>query len=210
MGPFLFLCKFYLLFPHPWYFLVFIRFYYINWLDGQKTKPALVLTPHMVRYVPLCQKLSHGKIRILAIFILLRVWTLYKFLFLVHNFLFLNTGNSFAEKTCNSQIILFLLPNINDKLLLAFTISHLAAKPAYGIYSIAILDVYKLNLESLASQQIVLFYHSLCNHIEEMKYYYFEILIWFKISFLSVLPPLSWRWVYMVATAFLIHEHQYY
>jgi hypothetical protein len=62
----------------------------------------------------------------------------------------------------------------------------------------------------LASQQIVLFYHSLCNHIEEMKYYYFEILIWFKISFLSVLPPLSWRWVYMVATAFLIHEHQYY
>jgi len=208
MGPFLFLCKFYLPFPHPWYFLVFIRFYYINWLDGQKTKPAFVLTPHMVRYVPLCQKLGHGKIRILAMFILLRVRTLYKFLFLVHNFLFLNTGISFAEKTCNSQIILFLLPNINDKLLLAFTISHLAAKPAYSIYSIAILDVYKLNLESLASQQILLFYHSLCNHIKEMKYYYFEILIWLKISFLSVLPPSSRRWVYMVATAFLVHEHQ--
>ncbi len=173
MGPFLFLCKFYLLFPHPWYFLVFIRFYCINWLDRQKTKPAFVLTPHMVRYVPLSQKLGHGKICILAIFILLRVWTLYKFLFLVHNFLFLITGNFFAENPCNSQIILFLLPNINDKLLLAFIISHLAAKPAYGIYSIANLDVYKFNLESLPSQQIVLFYHSLCNHIKEMKYYYY-------------------------------------
>ncbi len=178
MGPFLFLCKFYRLFPHPWYFLVFIRFYYINWLDRQKTKPAFVLTPHMVRYVTLCQKLGHGKICILAIFILLRVGTLYKFLFLVHNFLFLSIGNFFAEKPCNSQIILFLLPNINDKLLLALIITHLAAKPAYSIYSIANLDVYKLSLESLASQQIVLFYHSLCNHIKEMKYYYFEILMW--------------------------------
>ncbi len=136
MGPFLFLCKFYRLFPHPWYFLVFIQFYYINWLDGQKTKPAFVLTPHMVRYVPLCQKLGHGKICILAIFILLRVRTLYKCFLLVHNFLFLNTGNCFAEKTCNSQIILFLLPNINENSLLAFTISHLAAKPAYGIHTI--------------------------------------------------------------------------
>jgi hypothetical protein len=131
----------------------------------------------MVMYVPLCQKLGHGQIRILAIFILLRVQTLYKFLFLVHNFLFLNTGNSFAEKTCNSQIILFLLSNINDKLLLAFIISHLAAKPAYGIYNIAILDVYKLNLESLASQQIELFYQSLQPYQRNEKYYYFEILM---------------------------------